>query len=70
MNYILEEALKLGADGVIFHPINLRGKDAVLDGMCEIHCIKTIEDLKKDTSYPKSDRTYYKLVDGKMTSVR
>jgi len=69
MNYILEEALKLGADGVIFHPI-FRTEEDVLSGKCEIHSIRTIKDLEKNEAYPKSGRTYYKLVDGKKTSVR
>lgn len=61
MSFIKEEMVKLGADGVIFHPILMKG----IDIFTKIHCEYTLDEIENVKSIPKSARTYYKLVDGK-----
>lgn len=61
MNYIHEEMIKLGADGVIFHGIGLSGND-VFKNVVQEYSIDVIE---YKTAIPRCDRTYYKLINGK-----
>lgn len=63
MNYYLEEAIKLKADGVIFHPIFSNLED-ITNKRVIIHCSYSIEQLKTERAYPRSGRTYYRIVDG------
>lgn len=69
MNYLYEEALKLNADGVIFHDLFYSAED-VLMGRASIITMRTTEELKTYTTYPKSGRTYYKFVDGKKVEAK
>lgn len=61
MNYIHEEMIKLGADGVIFHGIGIEGKDIFTHAICEY----TLDNIEFISGVPKSSRTYYKLINGK-----
>lgn len=59
MNYILEEMNKIGADGVDFVPIWLGG------GIPPIIRSYTKEECEHTKAYPKTNRMYWKMVDGK-----
>ena len=63
MNYLKEEMIKIGADGVIFHSLFTEG----LDVLKHSHREYTFDEINSDTVkfIPRSARTYYKLVDGK-----
>lgn len=63
MNFILEEAIKLGADGVMFVPIGTKMSD-IHSGRIKPHIDYTIKQLENLGAYPKSGRIYYKIVDG------
>lgn len=59
-NYILNEMIELGADGVEFVPIFCdysKPYTVILD--------ISLDKAKITTTYPKSARRYYKLIDGK-----
>ena len=51
----------MGADGVIFHSIGAFGKDVLKYGFEEY----TLETIENAIAFPKSGRTYYKIVEGK-----
>lgn len=61
MNYIKQEMIDKGADGVIFHPIFTSNEEIFKKIICE-YTIDTIDDVSQ---IPKSGRTYYKIIDGK-----
>lgn len=66
-NFILDEALALKADGVIFHPILAdRSQLSILRNAISF-C--PIDKLSEMTAYPKSGRSYYRLIDGKISIV-
>jgi len=58
---IVDEMIRLNADGVVFHPIGAMG----LDIFTKAHCEYTLEEMKNVKAIPKSCRTYYRLVHGK-----
>lgn len=58
MDYILEEMNKVDADGVDFVPI------WVGEGLPPIICSYTKEEWQNVEAYPKSNRMYWKMVDG------
>lgn len=60
MNYIKQEMIDKGADGVIFHPICQPNTDIFKRVICEY----TIDEIDSINAVPKSGRSYYKLVDG------
>ena len=60
MDYILEEMNKVGADGVDFVPIWFDKKLSP-----PIICSYTKEEWKDVKAYPKSNRMYWKMIDGK-----
>lgn len=60
MNYILEEMNKVNADGVDFVPIWF---DETVP--MPIICSYTKEEFKNVEAYPKSNRVYWKMIDGK-----
>lgn len=59
MDYILEEMNKIGADGVDFVPIWYNSN------IPQIICSYTKEECKTIKGYPKTNRKYWKFVDGK-----
>lgn len=59
MGYILEEMNKVNADGVDFVPIWLDEKLPP-----PIICSYTKEELKDVNAYPKSNRMYWRMIDG------
>ena len=59
MDYILEEMNKLGADGVDFVPIWL--DRSILSPVICSYTKKEWGDIK---TYPKSNRMYWKMIDG------
>lgn len=59
MDYILEEMNRIGADGVDFVPIWFG------EGIPPIICSYTKEEWKDVKAYPKTNRLYWKIVDGK-----
>ena len=58
---IVDEMIKLNADGVVFHPVGAMG----LDIFARAHCEYTLEEMKSVKAIPKSCRTYYRIIDGK-----
>ena len=58
---ILEEMIEVGADGVVFHSILQHPSNV----KCEIYKEYTFEEYKNVTAFPKSGRTYYRIVNGK-----
>ena len=60
MDYILEEMNKVDADGVDFVPIWFDNKLSP-----PIICSYTKEEWKYVKAYPKSNRMYWKMIDGK-----
>lgn len=65
MDYILEEMNNVDADGVDFVPIWF---DEHLPP--PIICSYTKEELKNITGYPKSNRMYWKIINGKKEYIR
>lgn len=64
VNFLLEEAQALKADGVIFHPILLdKNPSSIFKNAIAFYPIGKLNEV---TAYPKSDRTYYRLIDGKV----
>ena len=60
ISYIEEEMIKIGADGVIFHPIFIRDDDVFLHAEHEF----TLETIQGQHIFPRSGRTYYKIING------
>lgn len=60
MDYISKEMNKLGADGVDFVPVWFDKRFSP-----PIICSYTKEEWKHIQSYPKSDRMYWRMIDGK-----
>ena len=69
MNFILEEMIELNADGVIFHNLFVTEED-LINGKTKIFADYSLEQFKNLTAYPKSNRTYYKIVDGKLEYIK
>jgi hypothetical protein len=63
MNYLKEEMIKIGADGVIFHSIGFKIGDEEIP--MKIFAEFTIDTIGSVKAFPRSSRTYYKLVNGK-----
>ena len=61
MNYIHQEMITMGADGVIFHGIGLSTEQILMNPIQEY----TIEGIKSATIFPRCARSYYKIIDGK-----
>lgn len=61
MNFIKQEMINNGADGVIFHPICQPNTDIFKRVICEY----TIDEIDTIGAIPKSGRSYYKIIDGK-----
>lgn len=59
MDFILEEMNRVDADGVDFVPIWLD------ESLPPIICSYTREEWQNVKAYPKSNRMYWKMVDGK-----
>ena len=59
-NWIEDEMIKFQADGVIFHDL-FDGKDGIFKHIISEY---TFEQVKNREAFPKSGRTYYKLVNG------
>ncbi len=57
-DFISDEMDRLGADGVDFIPVFYDRT------MAPIICSYTKEEMKSQRSYPKSDRRYWKIVNG------
>jgi len=64
MNYVKDEIIKLNADGVVFCPIFTSIND-LHKGIAIVYCEYTLEEIDKATYHPKSDRKYYKIINGK-----
>ena len=69
MNFILEEMIELNADGVIFHNLFVT-EEYLINGKTKIFADYSLEQVKNLTAYPKSNRTYYKIVDGKLEYIK
>lgn len=61
MNFIKQEMLEKEADGVIFHPICVEN----IDIFKTMHCEYTLSEIDNIKTFPKSGRSYYKLINGK-----
>lgn len=61
MNYIHQEMITMGADGVIFHAFDAFGQDVLKYGFEEY----TLDTIESAVAFPKSGRSYYKLINGK-----
>lgn len=61
MNYIHQEMITMGADGVVFHSIGAFGQDVLKYGFEEY----TLDTIESAVAFPKSGRSYYKLINGK-----
>lgn len=59
MDFILEEMNKVGADGVDFVPVWFG------EGIPPIIRSYTKEECQQNKAYPKSNRMYWKMIDGK-----
>lgn len=64
MDFILEKMNELEADGVDFVPI-WGGEE-----FPSIICSYTKEEWKSTQAYPKSDRRYWKMINGKKEYIR
>ena len=61
LNSIKQEMINRGADGVIFHPICAKN----IDIFKNMHCEYTLNEIDNIKAFPKSGRSYYKLINGK-----
>jgi len=67
INPILEEMNKLGADVVMFHKIT-HSDEFMISGTFGYYTREQVENGELN-AYPKSGRTYYKLVDGQRVKI-
>jgi hypothetical protein len=58
----LDEMKKLNADGVIFHSIFAEPEN---EDFKDIYCEYTIKEMEQINTFPKSARTYYRIIDGR-----
>jgi len=58
LNFIVDEMDSIGAEGVDFIPVFYDMK------MAPIICSYTREEIEKQNCYPKSNRRYWKIVNG------
>jgi len=64
LDYIKDEMLEIGADGVVFVPI-LSSIEDIRSGKSPIYCESTFDEwCAGDGNYLKTDRKYYKIIGG------